>query len=264
MITSDFHLHTSASVDATVGLDELIERAIEIGLTEIAITEHVDYNPADEGAGIYKPKEIYQQIVGARGKYNGRIIICYGVELSEPHLYAAEMADIYQMPLDIVIGSLHYVGPYGVHLNFFDVYDFDSAIKAYFSDMLDMVRDGDFDVLGHLDYFARYASFRSLEDYNPEDYAEQIKRVLSTLIERKIALELNTSGWRAPANHCFPKPMIIKWYYEMGGRLISIGSDGHKVENIGRDINKAAELAKEIGFKEYQIYRQRKPVTLPL
>jgi len=264
MITSDFHLHTRVSVDATVGLDELIARAIEIGLTEIAITEHVDYNPADEGAGIYKPEEVYRQIVEAREKYDGQLIIRYGVELSEPHLYPAELAEIYRMPLDVVIGSIHYVGPYGVHQNFYDVYEPKEGIKKYFDDMLNMIRDADFDILGHLDYFARYASLRGLPDYNPEDYNEQIKQILSTLIERNIALEINTSGWRAPANHCFPHPTIIKWYYDMGGRMISIGSDGHKVEDIGKDINKAAELAKEIGFKEYHIYRQRKSVALPL
>ncbi len=264
MITTDFHLHTKLSVDAEAELDGLVRRAIEIGLTEIAITEHVDFNPADEGAGLYNPTQAYEQILAARKKFDGQIEIRYGVELSEPHLYIDEMADIYKMPLDVVIGSLHYVGPFGVHLDFFDAYDDKTRLIKYFDDMLKMVSQSDMDVLGHVDYFARYASFRGLPSYNPEDYAEQIKSILSTIIEREIALEINTSGWRAPANHCFPKPEIIKQYYDIGGRLLSIGSDAHKEKDIGRDIDRAAMLAKDIGFKEYHIFRKRRRVSLPL
>ncbi len=264
MITTDFHLHTMLSVDAKVELDEVIERAIELGLTEIAITDHADFNPADAGAGIYNADQAYQQVLQAREKVDGTLSIRYGVELSEPHLYANEIADIYKKPLDIVIGSLHYVGAFGVHLDFFDVYDERTGLIKYFEEMLAMIMNADMDVLAHLDYFARYASFREMPSYKPQDYEKQIKDVLSGIIERKIALEINTSGWRAPANHCFPKPEIIDWYYKMGGRLLSLGSDAHKKEDIAKDIDRAAKIAKDIGFKEYHIFRQRQIYPMPL
>ena len=264
MIKTDFHLHTTLSVDASAEIDTLVESAIQRGLTEIAITDHVDYNPADEGANLYNPAQSYEMIVAARQKYKDKIILRHGVELSEPHLYTDETKEIYQTPLDVVIGSIHYVGRFGVHADYYDEYGPRTAAQKYFEPLLDMVRTSDIDILGHLDYFDRYASLRGLPVYDPQDYELQIKTILDTIIQRNIALEINTSGWRAPVNHCFPHPEVIRWYYRMGGRLISIGSDGHHAKDIGEGLDHAGKLLNDMGFREYHIFRERKPIALAI
>jgi len=264
MITTDFHTHTNISVDSSSSLDEMIVNAIKKGYTEIAITDHVDHNPADDGAGLYDPIKAYQATVDAQKKYAGQISIRLGAELSEPHLYTRENQVIYQLPQDVIIGSVHCIGPYGIHLNYFDAKQPDEAIREYFQFMLEMVRVGDFDILGHLDYFERYSFKRGLPNYNPEDYKVLITEILSTIIERNIALEVNTSCFRSNMNRPFPRYDVLEWYYKMGGRLISIGSDAHCPDHLGTKFDAIPGLLRQIGFQEYHVYRTRKPVPLAL
>ncbi len=264
MINTDFHLHTIVSVDAYDGYSDIILSAIDKNLTEIAITEHVDYNPADEGAGLYNPQEVYNLTQKYSQKYADKITIHYGVELSEPHLYAEENKLIYSLKPDIVIGSLHYVGKLGVHSDLFDRLHHTQAINDYFDEMINMTESADFDVLGHLDYFVRYTAIRNIPNYNPLDFEKKIRKVLNTIIKREIALEVNTSGLRSKANTALPHPQVIEWYYQMQGKLLSIASDAHRAQDVAKDFDKVEKLLKNIGFTEYHIYRNRNPVSIPL
>lgn len=266
MIKTDYHLHTDFSIDAQMSVEVLIEEALRKGLVEIAITDHVDHNPNDEGTGFYKPQRACSITRGYAEKYAGSISVHYGLELSEPHLYIEENKGIYALDPEVVIGSIHYVGDLGVHLNLFDELSLDEAIDSYFDAVVEMVSedDVDIDILGHLDYFVRYTSERALPIYDPRRFKGKIDRILSTIISREIALEVNTSGWRSKAYMLFPHPLILEWYKEMGGFLLSIGSDAHKKEDIAFGFDKTEEVLYKIGFREYHIYRERRPEAITL
>jgi histidinol-phosphatase (PHP family) len=258
MIKSDFHIHTTISVDASGKIDDMVARAIEIGLTEIAITDHADYNPLDEGANLYKPREAYEQTVRAREKFGDRIIIRHGVELGEPHMFVEEIKEARKQPNDVIIGSVHFIGSHGVHADYFDAYPLEEGIRAFFEFTLELAKTADIDILAHLDYFDRYTTQRGYPAYRPEAHKGQIMPILETIIGRKIALEVNTSGYRSPANRCFPHPEVLKWYYELGGRRISIGSDSHKPEHMGCGFEQTEEVLRGIGFSEYHTFQGRK------
>jgi histidinol-phosphatase (PHP family) len=242
----------------------MVERAIELGLTEIAITDHVDHNPADDGAGMYNPDKAYQAALSARDRFGDRIAIRYGAELGEPHLYGRENERLYQLPVDVVIGSIHCMESYGVHSDLFDKVRPAEGITMYFQLMQDMVRQADIDILGHLDYFDRYTAARNIPGYRPEEYKDQITGILHTLLSRNIALEINTSGYRSPLSRPFPHPQVLTWYHQMGGRRISIGSDAHLPEHFGAGFREILKVLRDIGFREYHIYRARKPVAVPI
>lgn len=263
-ITTDIHLHTELSVDAETSIDRIVDRAIEIGLTEIALTDHVDFNPADEGAGLYHPIEAHRATERIRRQWGDDIVIDHGVELSEPHLYTAETKSIYQLPLDLVIGSTHYIGSRGVHSDLFDVVPADDAISQYFDATIDLAEKSDIDVLGHLDYFQRYTAQRHLDPYDPNRFRGQIEKLLDVIIARQIALEINSSGLRGPVGHPFPHVQVIEWYHRRGGRLICLGSDAHRPEHVGAGLDAAAEIVRKLGFVEHHIYRQRRRCALPL
>lgn len=264
MIATDFHVHTKLSVDSKADPDAMVLGAVERGLTEIAITDHVDNNPADEGFGFYDPAAAYRQTEGLRQRHGGRITIRHGVEFGETHLYAREEQPVRDCPLDVIIASIHYVGSDGVHSTLFDRREPAEAIADYFRLMDAMVRSGDMDVLGHLDYFDRYLAQRNLPPYRPENYREQIMAILETVIARGIALEVNTSGYRSRPPRPFPHPEVLQWYFDLGGRRISLGSDAHQPEHIAVGFAETIPLLKAIGFVEYTVFQSRKPVWRPL
>jgi len=263
-IKTDFHVHTELSLDADTTLDATIERAIAIGLNEIAITDHADHNPSDIGAGKYDPQQAYEATCRAMARYGKKIIIRHGVEMDMPHLYTRENEPIYKLPLDVVIGSVHYVGSHGVHADLFDVMTRDEAVGKQFEAMLDMVQQSDIDVLGHLDYFERYTRRRGWPSYQPQQFRTLIEPILETIIRRDIALEVNSSGLRCECDMSHPHPTIIRWYRQMGGRLISLGSDSHRTDHVGAGLDRCAELLISLGFSEYHIYHRRRCRTVGL
>jgi histidinol-phosphatase (PHP family) len=266
MLTTDFHLHTNISVDSSASIDEMIQKAVDLGFTEVAITDHVDHNPADDGAGMYDPDKAFQATLAARERFARRIAIRHGAELGEPHFYAKENERLLKLPLDMVIGSVHCMGNFGVHSDLFDKISPPYAIRNYFQLMQEMVSQADIDVLGHLDYFDRYTAPRNIPAYNPDEYKDQIIGILKTIVSRNLALEVNTSGFRPGHKppRTFPHPRVLTWYYEMGGRSISIGSDAHLPEHVGLGFDETARLLQIIGFREYHVYRARKPFPVPI
>jgi histidinol-phosphatase (PHP family) len=264
MITTDFHLHTNLSVDSTEEPFAIVQSAIDKGLTEIALTDHADYNPNDGGFGFYHPETAWKRTKEAQDKFHNSIIIRHGVEIGETHLFEKEISYIHQIPFDLVIGSIHFMETNGVHSDLFDVYPPQEGIRKYFDFMIDMATSGEMDILGHFDYFDRYTTQRGYPQYNPDDFASQIDKILQTIIKRDIAMELNTSGWRSSANRPFPHPKILQKYFDLNGKLLCIGSDAHCKEHVGLFFDKAQELLLSIGFTEYHIFHNRSPISRPI
>lgn len=263
-IQTDFHMHTELSIDARTTLADNIARAIDLGLTEIAVTDHVDFNPNDDGAFRFNADVAFAATQAARQRFGDRITIRHGMELSEPHLYPQLVAPLMTQPLDVVIGSMHYVGPYGVHSTLFDVMTPDDALPKYFAETLALAEASDCDILGHLDYFDRYTTQRNLPPYDPIKYRAMILPILETIIRRNIALEVNASGLRLDPNKPFPHPTVLNWYKQLGGTLLSLGSDTHLPEHVGSGLDRCAEILVSLGFHEYHTFTERKAVPRPL
>ena len=163
-VLTDFHVHSDISVDASGTMEQTAQAAGGAGLEQIAFTDHLDLNPIDEGYGKFDPQEVYK-IWNSLASRGDKLRIALGVEIGEIHIYQQRqfLTEVYQLPLDVVIGSIHYLGAYGVHANLFDVFPQRQAVNSYFQQALQMVSDADMDVLGHLDYFQRYTHVRGLE-----------------------------------------------------------------------------------------------------
>ena len=123
---------------------------------------------------------------------------------------------------------------------------------------MDIKNNPDFDVLGHIDYVIRYGKEKE-RAYSYHKYADVIDEILKTLIHNGKGLELNTAGWKYGLSFAHPHPDILKRYRELGGEILTVGSDGHKPEHIAYDFHRINDLLKECGFKYYTEFRQRKP-----
>ena len=167
--------------------------------------------------------------------------------------------------LDFVIGAVHFLSD--LRDIYLIPYDSPQIIDAMFRDhfecMLKLVRFGDLDTLAHLDY-----PIRKLQGKIPNTsmlgYRDMIEPVLEILVQKNIALEINTRGTYDWQNRVGPEDWVLERYRVLGGRYVTIGSDSHVTKYVGAGFAEAAAALKRTGFDSYTIYRNRRPVQIPL
>lgn len=266
---SDFHVHTSFSADSQTPARDQIEAAIRLGMKEICITDHHDYGTANMCHLDYTVDipAYFSAIKELAEEYRGRICVRSGIELGimlREKDYLEAIAK--EIPADFIIGSNHFIDGYDVYdRNFYlDNGSEKAAYLRFFESSLARVRALDcFDSLGHLDYVVRYGPTKN-ENYRPADYMEVIDEILLVLIQKGKALECNTAGFKYGLGHLHPYEEILKRYHELGGELLTIGSDGHRPHEVGGYFTQATEILKTCGFKYYTVFHERKPEFLPL
>ncbi len=267
MIKYDFHIHTDNSLDGRQTVDDACRAAIEKGLTGIAITDHADINFFEKDDTINRFKKLLSDIEKARGKYGDKLEILKGIEVAE-YLTNPDGGEktLALADYDVILGSVHTVLTTGINDSYSRV-DFSkmpesrivSFVDLYFDRMLEMICKTDFDILTHLTCPLRYINGKYKRDIEVRIYEDKIRRVFKEIIDRGIALEVNTSGYASDVPYFMPERDVLTLYYEMGGRRVSIGSDAHISNNVAIGFDKALELIKEVGFDSCVVYKQRTP-----
>jgi histidinol-phosphatase (PHP family) len=251
----DHHVHTEFSPDSVSSLVGYLEK----GNRELMLTDHIDIGSPDPMFEELIDYDLYFNYVRMlEKKYDARISI--GVEMGyQPDFLEETEAFVKKHPFDFVIGSIHF----GDGLDFYNGDFFkgktqQEAYHRYFEVVLDMVKHfDDFDVVGHLDYITRYGDYKNKwYDYN--EYKGIIDEILTILIEKGKGIEINTSGMRKDLNIFHPKEEILKRYRELGGEIITLGSDSHDENDYASHFNEASLLLKKCGYSEIMMYRKRK------
>lgn len=257
---ADFHVHTNFSGDSQSTPEEMIQEAIRRGLKTICITDHHDINFTEPGFEIDFERYI-PTLQMLQEKYRDQIELLIGMEFGlnpEYGNFCKELAEKY--PFDFIIGSLHVVDgmdPYYRKI-FLDRTD-EEGYRRTFELTLESIHNiSDFDVLGHIDYIVRYGKYQDRE-YSYAKYADYLDAILKYLIENGKGLELNTSGWKYGLTFAHPHQDVLKRYKELGGEILTIGSDGHKPEHVAYDFHKVKDYLEACGFQYYTEFRQRKP-----
>ena len=247
----------------------------------------------------FELKEYFENLEIIKQKYSGKLEILYGLEiglrneldLKEKCLYGyRKMAEEY--PFDFIIGSTHCledIDPYWEEYWYGRTAE--EGLDRYFEAIAHNCTYYDsFDSLGHLDYLVRYvsqeATVKSAEKkgllelvsgkdeesdpnvqkrlygrkiYDPSDFTEYIEDILKSVIDKGVALEVNTAGIKYGLGFAHPRKEILKMYKDMGGELITIGSDAHMAEHLAYGFDETCDLLKDLGFKYYFVYKGRKP-----
>lgn len=241
----DYHIHSTFSADSCLDMKALIKKGVKMGYSEIAFTDHFDLLPSE--IAIYgTPSYVgYSESIDAlRSKYS--LSILKGVELGEYHLshkLADEVLSYSEAP-DLKIASIH-VLPDGTNVSEATPAEITKdLIESYYLENLALVSYGNFHILGHLGIYKRYLSEVPDESF----LAEIIESIFKLLIEKRIALEVNLSGLRNPCNELIPSKKFLKMYQQLGGELITIGSDAHRTEDFDSNYDKAICILIECGF----------------
>jgi len=256
----DYHVHSTYSIDCVVPMADSCRAAIAAGVTEIAFTDHVDHEPADPGAGYYRPDDYLREVEAVRAEFGDRLTVLAGAEVDFNQRIAPQverfLAD-YGRSYDVVIGSVHY-GDAGeiIFPEYFAPRTLDQVFLPYLEQVRLAVETGWFDTIGHLDLPKRYAP-RTHRDYDPLAYRDALRPVFAAMIERGVAFEINTSGLRQRPKTSMPGPAIVRWYAEAGGELITTGTDSHAAQTIGAGLATTLDMLRLCGIDAVAAFRGR-------
>lgn len=263
MLLADTHLHSTVSFDGKNNRYEMAAAAFAQGYGTVCFTDHYDViNQEDRLIPVYDWEPARAEHREAIERLAGKGEVLYGVELGNaPSRFPSAELALTEPGLDFVLGSIHNGSE---ALKNHDVYYVDyntpeicyTYLDDYFDSMDRLLDWGDFDSLAHIPYPLRYMVERDHQPVALTDYADHVRQILRRLVETGKAMEINSTrslpirpeyGW------------LLDQYRELGGELITIGSDAHRVPDLGRGIPEAYELARAKGFRYVTIYRGRKP-----
>lgn len=255
----DHHVHTSYSPDSNASVEEYLLRAKKLGLDSIMFTDHIDMGAIDPDFGKHIDyREYFQTMKKLEEEYEIKIQV--GVEIGYEKNHKEEINEFLgKYPFDFVLSSVHYGDGKDLYQgDFFRGRSQEESYLRYFEIILEMVENfSNFEVLGHLDFVIRYGPFEN-KSYDYEIYQDIIDKILKTLIEKGKGIELNTSGLRGELNTTFPKEEVLRRYKELGGNIITIGSDSHFNEDYYSGIAGGMELLKSLGYSKISSFTNRK------
>jgi histidinol-phosphatase (PHP family) len=259
-IPFDYHMHSNNSCDCHVTMTEMCQAALQKAIPEIAFTEHFNRIPIDMCFDKYNPAAFFSDIEACRAEFGPQgLTIKAGVEVGEMHLYRTEVdAVLDAWPYDLVLGSLHFNNGESIfERSYFQKREPLAMAREYFTELAQMVEAGGFNIMSHMDVIKRMG-FQVYKRFEIAEYEELVRPVLAACIRQNIAPEINTSALRMSVNQTHPPLDAIRWYREMGGELLSIGSDSHRPDQIGTGLDVAIEIAKEAGFSQLTKFSGRK------
>ena len=260
MLKADYHVH-SISPDAGVPMEKMCKSAIKKGLEEIAFTDHYEFYAhgiVTEHFHEEYLRQYWRSLERCREKFEGQLVIRQGLEIGQMHLCPEKALKIIcAYPFDFIIGSLHKIENIDVSQMEYTEKTMPRIAEAYYRHLLRLSEVGEFDCLGHLDLIKRHSAKNGLPDYY-DRYEKEITRILKNLIARGKGMEINTSGIRQEAGESMPSLKTVKLFADLGGTMVTVGSDAHKPEDVAADFHEAEKLLKEAGIREVTGFKRRR------
>lgn len=257
-ILADYHMHSAYSDDSQAPMEDMVRRALELGLAEICFTEHVDY-----GVKTVLNCDYPAYLAGVaemREKYGDRITIRAGIEFGvQTGTIPQYQADAQAYPFDFILLSNHQVDNKEFWNGEFQEGKSQAEFHAaYYQAIYDVIEGyQDYSVLAHLDMIKRYDPY---EPYPDGPILPIVERILRRAIQDGKGIEVNTSSFRYGLRDLTPSRRILELYHELGGRILTIGSDAHAPEHLADHIPEVRGILKEIGFREFCTFENRQPI----
>lgn len=263
---SDCHCHSKYSFDGSESLKDMLDRAVGLGLRYFAVTDHCECHK-------YFEENIKRDMSAARDEmsllqeeYSDRICFLKGIELGQPVQDKEAAKDVLSgRKYDMVLGSLHNLR--GLE----DFYFWDKvglepykALDRYFDELMETVEWGKFDTLTHITYPLRYIVGDHGINIDFSKFYNRVEAIYKKIIDKGIALEVNTSGLRQKIGVTLPDAPLLKLYRDMGGEMVTIGSDAHVCGDIAAGIQNGFDMLQSAGFRYFTVFKDRKPIFIPL
>lgn len=262
---ADYHIHTYLCGHARGTIEELVESAVRKGLREVGIADHLPLTYVDDRSLSMGPDDLpryVEEVLRLKDKYEGRISVKLGIEAD---YHPPTLDDISKMleahPFDYVIGSVHVLGewifddPRTSHR--FDGLDLDAFYVEYLAAETAMAHTGLYDIVGHADLAKKFDKRASI------DLSPHYQALLAGVRDAGMCYEVNTAGLRWPAGEIYPEPAFVRIAAEIGVP-VTLGSDAHCPEDVGRDFDLALELIRGAGYRELATFDKRRMALAPI
>lgn len=252
-ITTDYHMHTTFSPDAHDTMEAMCWRALALGFTEIALTEHAEWVPRWQWAkGFPKIDAYFAEIERCRAEFAPRgLSVLSGVELGNPHEYAAEALQLVNSyPFDVRTASLHWL--YGQNIHDASCFAGREPLEVYadyFIALGRMAADfGPIDLVAHFDRILWRGSILGAK-FDEKTLEGPARDALATVAWRGLALELNTRLLDYKPNWRGTLATMLRWFREEGGQRVVVNSDAHRTGQMGLNLDLAAEVLRDAGLE---------------
>ena len=256
----DAHLHTVMSPDANVEIDVHAAAAVARGIAEIAITDHLDFEPGAPAYAFADHATRQQYVRGAAERWaDSGVTIRFGIEITYQRRHEEAIREhLAHCSYDYAIGSVHLMAgdPWaaGRAAAWVEGRTLAEVVAPYFDEVLGAIESELFDTIGHLDYVKKYL-FPHVTPAQLTAAPELYEPLLHALVETGTSLEVNTSGLRQAAQETYPAAWAVARYRELGGRQVTVGSDAHLARSFAFGLGRGYALASEAGFREVSFPR---------
>jgi histidinol-phosphatase (PHP family) len=263
-ISPDYHVHTNFSCDSEASMEAVCQAALKLGMREIAITDHADFEPRDVCAGYFRPTPYWRAIERCRSVFDDQLTIRAGVECGESHIHRRQVTDLLSAhDYDFVLGSIHWAdGRPTFDGDFFDGIALDEGLTLYFDELARLAEEGDYDVLAHVDIIRR-AAYRRFghQTLDLQPHEARVRRVLRIVAQRGKGIEINTGYVRKGMGDPGPSVEMLRWFREEGGRIVTLGSDSHKPHQVGSAFDQGAQMLRQAGFNQPSTFERRQVIA---
>jgi histidinol-phosphatase (PHP family) len=249
----DYHLHTYLS-DGRDSHEMMVESAAFRGIGEIGFSDHVSIKPVKWAMTPDRIDDMIKRVQYIQGLDNQGVTVKFGVEMD--YFYGMEsqiQAVIDQLPVDYVIGSVHFINDWNFDTDIaeYDTVDLNKFYHQYFTAVQQSAKSKLFDIIGHCDLAKKFAYYPTF----PLD--ELYDKTAQVFKNADVVVEINTSGRIKPCNEFYPSIQFIERlaHYKVP---ITLGSDAHVEQNIGQFFNEALAEIKALGYKEIASFTNRK------
>ena len=254
----DYHMHTPLCGHAVGEPREYVERAMKVGLREIGFSDHAPLVSHEDPRYTMNRSQLpqYHRMIEEVQKKHKDFSIKLGLEADYIPGFEAQTREILSgYPYDFVIGSVHFIDAWAFDDPDEKVKWKDKDINRVYRDYYKLLRmsaeSGLYDIMGHVDLVKKFG-------HRPdEDMTGEVEKTAEVFKKAGVAIEINTSGLRKPVSEIYPSLSALK-VYRKAGVPITFSSDSHDPADVGRDYDKAAELARQAGYPEYLVFGKRK------
>jgi len=261
----DFHVHSRHSLDSEAEMSAHCEQALQIGLTHLTFTDHLELDPRNPMFGCFDYEKAHADFAEVEDKYGDRISLAFGVEITCQASLAGKIRDaVADKEYDVVMGSVHFIEEFGRDISsrtgtplVFEQNDPALVYEKYLDEIEASIESNLFDVLGHIGIVHRHgAPYLASLDFGA--FEPRFRRIAGAIVESGVAVEMNASGFNHPPNTTYPDERFLRTLVETGFTNVTVGSDAHRPEELGAHVDKTLDIIRGCGLDEIVCFKNRK------